>query len=59
METARHLTDGEIFTLICLTYVGGLLTGALCRPLATVEFKRPDDPFMRACDPAKGAACFT
>lgn len=30
-----------------------------CKPLATVEFKRPDDPFMRACDPAKGAACFT
>jgi hypothetical protein len=30
-----------------------------CKPLDTVDFTRPDDLFMRACDAKDGAACFT
>lgn len=30
-----------------------------CQPLDTVDFSRPDDLFMRACDSLTGAACFT
>ncbi len=30
-----------------------------CVPLAQVEFKRPHDPFMRACNADEGAGCFT
>jgi hypothetical protein len=30
-----------------------------CQRIDTVDFTRPDDLFMRACDPKDGAACFT